>query len=79
MASIDIVRLNQDEKYAKSLTRDQWHDLVKSPEWDLMAGENPELIAPIVQKYGDLLPLPSRTAGEGGFGPGTNKSLNATQ
>ncbi|MBI5878093.1 MAG: xanthine dehydrogenase family protein molybdopterin-binding subunit [Chloroflexi bacterium] len=79
MATVDIVRLIQDEHYANSLSRDQWHDLVRSTEWDLMTGENPELIAPIVQKYGDRLPLPSRDAGEGGFGPGTNKSLGATK
>jgi xanthine dehydrogenase molybdenum-binding subunit len=80
---VDVVRAIQDSKYADSLSPDQWSAVVTSPDWDLMVGETPEVIAPFIQKYADRLPLPSAViegfTGNGNGRHGANPSLAAAQ
>jgi xanthine dehydrogenase molybdenum-binding subunit len=68
---VDVIRAIQDNKYADSLTFEQWRELAASPEWDLLLGEMREVVEPFVQKYASKLP------GIGGNGNGDG-SANAT-
>ena len=69
MAKVDVIRAIQDHRYANSLTPDEWRQFANHPEWDLLVGEMPEVVAPFVQKYGNKLPFAS---------PSTERSANAS-
>lgn len=78
MSQVDVIRAIQEAKYADSLTNEQWHELVRSPEWDLLVGEMADVIAPFIAKYENKLPMPSTGNGNGNGNGHVNKSLAAT-
>ncbi len=76
---VDVIRAIQDSNYADSLTNDQWHELVQSPEWHMMVSEMAEVVAPLVERYRDRLPTAitalNRAGGNGNGHPSGNPSL----
>lgn len=56
MARIDAIRVVQDAAYAETLTTDDWAALAQDPAWQEMVGEQRELIEPVVQKFGHMIP-----------------------
>ncbi len=76
---VDVIRAIQESSYADSLTDEQWHELVRTQEWELLASEMADVIAPFIEKYEHKLPLPSMSGnGNGNSNGSTNKSLAAT-
>lgn len=54
---VDVMRAVQDAHYAAQLTPEQWSELTLSSEWQLLAEESPELVAPLLAKYGNQGPV----------------------
>ncbi len=50
---VDMLRAIQDPSYAAQLTPEQWSELTQSPQWNEIAAENPELVAPLLARYGN--------------------------
>ncbi len=54
-AKVDAYRVATDARYASKLTRADWLTLRNDPEFLMMAAEQYELLANVLQKYGDEL------------------------
>jgi CO/xanthine dehydrogenase Mo-binding subunit len=61
---VDVLRAVQQPGYAARFTNDQWQELVRDPLWADLAGEMPELLAPLVARYGDRMPGYARVLGQ---------------
>ena len=56
MARIEAVRVAQDAAYAASLTDADWYALAQDPDWHVLMAEQSELVAPVLAKYGHMIP-----------------------
>lgn len=60
---VDVLRAVQDEHYAAQMTPEQWSELTQSPQWNELVAESPELVAPLIAKFGNYV-LVSGNGGE---------------
>lgn len=52
---VDPVRVVQDPAYAASLTEAHWKVLAGDAEWNEMVGEYPEMVEPVLARYGQQM------------------------
>ncbi len=60
--TVDALKVVQDQGYAASLTDAEWQSLVFDPTWHELVGEFHEMVAPVLEKYGDRLGMGGRQA-----------------
>jgi len=56
MATIDAIRVAQDAVYADSLSDADWSALAQDPTWQLLVGEQSEMVASVLAVHGHKLP-----------------------
>ncbi len=66
ISSVDAWRVVQDESYAGQLTKDQWREVIVSPEWNELQGEFPDLAARVIAAHEDELAGYFRAGADGG-------------
>ncbi|HZU07478.1 MAG TPA: xanthine dehydrogenase family protein molybdopterin-binding subunit [Chloroflexota bacterium] len=53
---VDVLRAVQQPSYAARLTDEQWAELARDPLWGELVGEMPEIVAPLLRRYGSRIP-----------------------
>src|SRR5919202_3159935 len=53
---VDVLRAVQQPSYAARFTDEQWHELVRDPIWGELVGEMPEVVEPLIARYGAQMP-----------------------
>ncbi len=62
---VDALKVVQDPAYAASLSDEHWQALTDDPEWNLLVGEQREMVEPVYEIYGHRLGIPApRPRGE---------------
>jgi CO/xanthine dehydrogenase Mo-binding subunit len=53
---VDVLRAVQQPSYAARFTDEQWHELIRDPIWGELVGEMPEVVEPLIARYGERMP-----------------------
>jgi len=72
---IDPLRVVQDPAYAAGLSDAHWRALALDPAWNELVGEFHEMVAPVLERYGDKLGVPAPEPVQSTPAPGTDPGL----
>jgi CO/xanthine dehydrogenase Mo-binding subunit len=53
---VDVLRAVQQPSYAARFSTEEWLELVRDPLWGDLVGEMPEIVAPLIARYGASMP-----------------------
>src|SRR5262249_59917400 len=53
---VDVLRAVQQPSYAARFSTEEWLELVRDPLWGELVGEMPEIVAPLIARYGASMP-----------------------